>query len=217
VRPCQCCNPIYAVYIRNMLVAAQRFTPTRTSHFSLLTGQHILVDGRHSADRLGERLHTQGRQHAGHARRVDPSGAAHLEPGLFCYRGPTGAAARHRSSIQRRQAGSKRQVRSCLGCRAEARPRAQPHGGLLHAAEPSSARCPRPSHRLASPSKLPRAACTVHCRTPEGQAEVLCMGDSLTAGSASADWVAALAAAAPGWAAVNAGTNSQVRALDCKS
>jgi len=43
------------------------------------------------------------------------------------------------------------------------------------------------------------------------------MGDSLTAGSASADWVAALAAAAPGWAAVNAGTNSQVRALDCKS
>jgi len=66
-------------------------------------------------------------------------------------------------------------------------------------------------HKLASPSKLPRSACAVHCRTPAGQAEVLCIGDSLTVGSASANWVSALAAAAPGWAAVNAGTNSQVR------
>ena len=37
------------------------------------------------------------------------------------------------------------------------------------------------------------------------------MGDSLTAGTVSADWVAALAGAAPGWAAVNAGVNGQVR------
>lgn len=39
---------------------------------------------------------------------------------------------------------------------------------------------------------------------------MLCIGDSLTAGSASADWVTDLAAAAPTWKVVNAGTNGQV-------
>ena len=39
---------------------------------------------------------------------------------------------------------------------------------------------------------------------------MLCIGDSLTAGSASADWVTDLAAAAPAWKVVNAGTNGQV-------
>ena len=45
----------------------------------------------------------------------------------------------------------------------------------------------------------------------DSRPEVLCVGDSLTAGTVSADWVAALAGAAPGWAAVNAGVNGQVR------
>lgn len=39
---------------------------------------------------------------------------------------------------------------------------------------------------------------------------MLCIGDSLTAGSASADWVTDLAAAAPAWKVVNASTNGQV-------
>ena len=41
------------------------------------------------------------------------------------------------------------------------------------------------------------------------------MGDSLTAGTVSADWVAALAGASSGWAAVNAGVNGQVRRVEC--
>ena len=40
------------------------------------------------------------------------------------------------------------------------------------------------------------------------------MGDSLTAGTLSANWVAALVGDAQGWALVNVGYNGQVRRAD---